>query len=231
MKIDFRTKFFLTIIIGVATIEGSIVRRYVALGVILALLPYLLALLDKKWSLVIKGLSYTGLAILAQELMRKLPINFWTMALNLYAGIVLRILPGVMMGYFTMTTTSMSDLVYSLKKIGWPDEIIIPVSVMFRFFYSIKEDYKKIKEAMTMHGLTVKKLWKDPMRLVEYKFVPLLMITSQTADHVAISAMMRGMKPGDPRSSISNARLRPLDFALLLFGVLVMGLMIRVRLC
>ena len=48
MKIDFRTKLFLTIIIGLSATEGSIGMNYKYLGILLAIFPYLLAILDKK---------------------------------------------------------------------------------------------------------------------------------------------------------------------------------------
>ena len=231
MKIDFRTKFFLTLIIGISTMEGSLARRYYYLGIFLALLPYLFALYDRKISLVSKGIFYTGLAFLGQNIMEKFPNSFWAMILNLYAGIVIKILPGLIMGYYTMTTTKMSDLVYSLQKIKMPNTIIIPISVMFRFFYSIKQDYKIIGEAMYMHDLTLKSFFKNPSRFIEYKFVPLLMITSQTADNVAISAMTRGMKVDGERSSISSAQLRSIDYILLAFGIFIIRLFIRIKLC
>lgn len=47
----------------------------------------------------------------------------------------------------------MSDLVASLKKMRFLDSLIIPLSVMFRFFYTLKEDYQQIKEAMYLQGL------------------------------------------------------------------------------
>ena len=231
MKIDFRTKFFLTLIIGISTMEGSLARRYYYLGIFLALLPYLFALYDRKISLVSKGIFYTGLAFLGQNIMEKFPNSFWAMILNLYAGIVIKILPGLIMGYYTMTTTKMSDLVYSLQKIKMPNTIIIPISVMFRFFYSIKQDYKIIGEAMYMHDLTLKSFFKNPSRFIEYEFVPLLMITSQTADNVAISAMTRGMKVDGERSSISSAQLRSIDYILLAFGIFIIRLFIRIKLC
>ena len=231
MKIDFRTKFFFFLFIGISTMEGSLARRYYYLGIFLALLPYLLALYDRKISLVSKGIFYTGLAFLGQNIMEKFPNSFWAMILNLYAGIVIKILPGLIMGYYTMTTTKMSDLVYSLQKIKFPNTIIIPISVMFRFFYSIKQDYKIIGEAMYMHDLTLKSFFKNPSRFIEYKFVPLLMITSQTADNVAISAMTRGMKVDGERSSISRAQLRSIDYILLAFGIFIISLFIRIKLC
>lgn len=231
MKIDFRTKIFLTNVIGIVAIEGSLGRRYYYLGILIAIFPYILALFDRKWSLLIKGLLYTSVAFLGQGLLLNLPQNFLTMILNLYVGIIIRILPGVMMGYYALVTTKMSDLVYSLQKIHLPNFLIIPVSVMFRFFYSIKEDYKKINEAMYMHGLSIKNFFKEPAKILEYKFVPLLMITSQTADDVAISAMTRGMRVDGERSSISDASLKLQDYVLIAFGIFIIVLFIRVKIC
>lgn len=231
MKIDFRTKIFLTNVIGIVAIEGSLGRRYYYLGILIAIFPYLLALFDRKWSLLIKGLLYTSVAVLGQGLLLKLPQNFFTLILNLYVGIIIKVLPGFMMGYYALVTTKMSDLVYSLQKISLPNFLIIPVSVMFRFFYSIKEDYKKINEAMYMHGLSIKNFFKEPAKILEYKFVPLLMITSQTADDVAISAMTRGMRVDAERSSISDASLKLQDYVLMIFGIFIIILFIRVKIC
>lgn len=231
MKIDFRTKIFLTNVIGIAAIEGSLGRRYYYLGILIAIFPYIFALFDRKWSLLIKGFLYTSVAVLVQRLLFTLPQNFFTMILNLYVGIIIRVLPGIMMGYYAIATTKMSDLVYSLQKISLPNFLIIPVSVMFRFFYSIKEDYMKINESMYMHGLTMKNFFKEPAKILEYKFVPLLMITSQTADNVAISAMTRGMRIEDKRSSISNASLKLQDYILMIFGIFIIILFIKVKLC
>lgn len=230
MKIDFRVKFILTFIIGIVSIEGSVGQKYPTLGILVAVFPYILAISDKRWSLVIKGLFYTIIAIFLKSYFFNYN-NIIAMILNLYSGIIIRIIPGVIMGYYTITTTKMSDLVYSLQKTHFPDAIIIPISVMFRFFYSIKEDYKRIGEAMYMHDLTYKSFFKNPKRILEYKFVPLLMITSQTADNVAISAMTRGMIIGKGRSSISNAKLKFFDYFLILFAISLFVIFIKVKLC
>lgn len=231
MKIDFRVKLLLTMVTGIVAIEGSIGQRYQFLGFLVAIFPYILAVFDKKFSFVFKGLFYSLLAISIQKYSLIIGEKFLAMILNLYGEIVIRILPGVMMGYYTMTTTSMSDLVYSLQKMKMPDVIIIPISVMFRFFYSIKEDYKKINEAMYMHGITIKNFFKNPMKYLEYKFVPLLMITSQSADNVAISAMTRAMKLSCPRTSISNQKFKIYDYILFIFAIILMFLFVRVKLC
>ena len=48
--------------------------------------------------------------------------------------------------------------------------------------------------------------------MIEYRFVPLLMCSSRTADDMSISAMTRGIAVGQVRSSISRPRLSLLDF-------------------
>ena len=57
------------------------------------------------------------------------------------------------------------------------------------------------------------------------------MITSQTADDVAITAMTRGMRVEGDRSSISDASLKLQDYLLMAFGFLIVILFIRVKIC
>lgn len=135
----------------------------------------------------------------------------------IFSGIVLRMIPGIMMGYYSIVSTKMSDLVESLRKMKLPDFIIIPVLIMFRFLYSIKEDYIFINEAMKMHGLTMRNFLKEPIRVLEYKTVPLLMCSTKTADDVAISAMTRGMEVGAQRTSVSEVKLGIADYLMYIF--------------
>lgn len=45
---------------------------------------------------------------------------------------------------------------YSMDKIKVPQNISIPIAVMFRFFPSFKEEWKNIKMAMKIRGITFK---------------------------------------------------------------------------
>ena len=87
---------------------------------------------------------------------------------------------------------------------------------MFRFFYKVKEDYQQVTEAMYLHGLVGRQFFRQPLRMIEYCFVPLLLCLSRTADDVAISTTTRGMVVEQKRSTISNTKLRTLDYVLIL---------------
>lgn len=83
---------------------------------------------------------------------------------------------------------------------------------MFQFFYTVKEDYRQIKEAMYLQGLVTSQFFRQPLRMIKYRFVLLLMCLSRTADDVDTSATTIGMLVGQERSSITKSRLRLLDY-------------------
>ena len=126
--------------------------------------------------------------------------------------IVLRMLPGLLMGQYTFLTTDMSEIIFSLKKMHVPDQLMIPVTVMARFFYTTSMDYQQIKDAMYMDGLTTSRLLLHPIQFFVYRIVPLLMVLTRTADEVSMSALTRGLEVGKERTFIFTNRLKWIDF-------------------
>lgn len=227
MTLDFRTKLLMTVVISLVLLFGNLQGNYPILGLIVTFLPYVFLLLERKVSKAIKGVSLMIFALVLQyyaglHAFRGIGASF----VLFFSIIVLRMGPGLAMGEYSLLTTSMSDLVASLKKMKFPDSLIIPLSVMFRFFYTVKEDYRQIKEAMYLQGLVTSCFFRHPLRMIEYRFVPLLMCLSRTADDVSISAMTRGMAVGQARSSISKSRLSLLDYFWMLFMLVILILMI-----
>ncbi len=238
--LDFRTKFFMTMVTALVCISGNLQHRLPYLSLVLCLFPFLLLLWQGKIEAWIRGKEEDeraasclklcwqgGLMLLCGWLLSVFLTprakGLATFLILLINGIVIRMLPGVAMGYYALMSTSMSDMAESLKRMHLPDCLVIPLSLMFRFFYSLREDYGQIREAMKMHGICLRTQWKRPLVLLEYRVVPLLLCASRCADDVAISAMSRGMVPGKKRSSISKARLRLQDYLFLLIygGILL----------
>lgn len=121
----------------------------------------------------------------------------------------------------------MSDLVASLKKMKFLDSLIIPLSVMFRFFYTLaKRRLSADQRSYVFTRFSDQSFFHHPLRMIEYRFVPLLMCLSRTADDMSISAMTRGIAVGQVRSSISRPRLSLLDYFWMLFMLVILVLMI-----
>lgn len=216
----------MTIVISFVLLFGNLQNTYPLVAWCLMAIPYLLLLSEKKFEKAFKGFTWLVIAIIFQKCALYFSFSGLLMSITLFFSIiVLRMLPGLAMGEYSLLTTSMSDLVASLQKMKFPDSLIIPISVMFRFFYTVKEDYQQVKEAMYLHGLVGQQFFRQPVRMIEYRFVPLLLCLSRTADDVAISATTRGMAVGQKRSTISNTRLKVLDYVLILamLGALVLN--------
>lgn len=226
-KLDFRTKLFMTIVLSYTLLLGNLQQKYLVVAVVASFLPYFLLLCDKQYGEALKG----GLIILAAAIIQKYFLYHATGMLSslflFIAVLCLRMLPGFMMGKYTLLSTDMSDLVYSLKKMKAPDELVIPITVMARFFFTVREDYSQVKDAMYLHGLYARKLLLQPLKLFEYRTVPLLMCLTRTADEVSISALTRGMVVGSKRTSISKARLKGIDWLFFALMFILIGFYIR----
>ena len=74
-----------------------------------------------------------------------------------------------------------------------PDALTIPTSIMFRFFPTILEEYRDIRTAMQMRGISG---LRNPIAMLEYRFVPLLASVVSIGNELAMSAVTR---LGSPR--------------------------------
>lgn len=226
-RLDFRTKLFMTIVISYTLLLGNLQQKYLAVAVAASLLPYVLLISERRYKEALKGGIFIIVASIIQKYFLYNATGILTSLFLFISMLFLRMLPGLMMGKYTLVSTDMSELVCSLKKMKIPDQIVIPITVMARFFYTFREDYSQIKDAMYLHGLTTKRLILNPLKLFEYRIVPLLMCLTRTADEVAISALTRGMEIGVKRSSISTSKIKEIDYIFFLIMFLLIGFYIR----
>ena len=135
----------------------------------------------------------------------------------------LRLLPGFVMARFALASSTMSHMTSALKKMHFPVVLIIPITVMARFFHTAREDYNQVKDAMYLHGLTNRRLFFHPVKLFEYRMVPLFMVLTKTADDVAVSAMTRGLKIHGKRTYIGESRFCMRDYICFLLMLVLIG--------
>ena len=75
------------------------------------------------------------------------------------------------MGYFVVTTTTVSEFVAAMERLHLPQQITIPMSVMFRFFPTVAEEWSAIGDAMRMRG--VRFGGGKAGTILEYRIVPM----------------------------------------------------------
>jgi energy-coupling factor transport system permease protein len=133
------------------------------------------------------------------------------------AGVINRMGPGLLMGYFLLTTTTVSEFIAVMEKVHLPRQIIIPLSVMFRFFPTIKEESLSINNAMRMRGISFGKSKGSLLSLMEYRFVPLFISCVKIGEELSCSALTRGLGSPVKRTNICKIGFGVSD---LLYGIL-----------
>ena len=110
-----------------------------------------------------------------------------------------------------------------------PDQIAIPVAVMVRYFYATRIEYRQIKQAIYLRGISFRKFLKNPILLIEYRIIPLLMTLSNSADELTVASLTKGLAVNQNRSNIREAKLTFADYLIFFVSILVLFFYIRGR--
>ena len=227
IKLDFRTKLFMTIVLSYVMVLGNIQTKYFVQAILISTIPIILLINAKYIRVAIIGVATLLFVYAADKFLIGLNYNPVVAILLIIGMVIKKILPAFLMGRYTILTSNVGESIYSLKKMKCPDEIAIPLTVMVRFFYAARIDYSNIKKAMRLRGLTLKKLIKSPILLFEYRLVPLLMCLSKAADDLTVSAMTKGLAVNQKRTSISETYMGLVDFMFFLIMAWIIYLYIR----
>lgn len=219
LRIDARTKFALLFGVGISSLMFPPFWLEAATFVLMTLL---LALNRRRKTSV----KFTAVFLIMFLL-------DWTVSLKVSGGFVALffslvrlgrlMLPIFMAGILLMKTTSVSEFMLSFDRMHLPNKLTIPLSVMFRFIPTISEEWRSIRDAMRFRGIgiSVRSVLTKPMMTLEYTMVPLLMSTATIADELAAATLSRGLDADTKRTCIEDVKLRPPDYLLILFSIVV----------
>ena len=94
------------------------------------------------------------------------------------------------MGYYLIESTTVSEFVAAMERVHIPQKIVIPLSVVFRFFPTIREEYAAIGDAMKMRGIST---LRSPIKMLEYRVVPLMISIANIGEELSAAALTRGL--------------------------------------
>ena len=134
-------------------------------------------------------------------------------------GFISRVLPGLAMGYYTVRTTTVSELVAAMQRIHLTEKLLIPLSVMFRFFPTVGEEYHAIGDAMRMRGIRFG--GKKTVKMLEYRFVPMMICSIKIGEELSAAALTRGLGAPVRRTNICKIGFKALDIVLIAFCVVL----------
>lgn len=222
LRLDPRTKLFLMALVAITELMNG--SSYFTAAV--AAIPVLLLIQNRQLGLAAWYVSLFAIGMLARIYQGQLALP---MALNMIAvlltGFVLRLAPAFAMAAYFVATTTANELVASLSRIGISRKITVPVSVVFRLVPTMREEWRSINEAMRMRGIRLgtKKFWRDPLALLEYRLVPLIVCLAKTGNDLSAAALTRGLERPGRHTSIARIGLRSVDVIVVFLAVTLLA--------
>ena len=201
-------------------------NQYVGLAIPLSVLMAILVwvVLEKtKFGYELKATGYNKNAAKYCGMAEKRNIILTLMISGALAAIFTQMLPGLAMFDVLLSSTTVSEFIGAMDGFHISKKFSVPVSVMFRFFPTIREEYGMIRDALRLRGVGG---LGHPLEMLEYRMVPLLTELMQVGNELSASAMTRGLDTPGKRSNVCPMGFRVQDIVVFLLCVAVIALFI-----
>ncbi len=212
--LDPRTKLALLVTIGIIVLGGDNGGWMTVVRPSLAMIPAILLLLSRRNSMAILYAFVYGISFAGELLLIPRTTGAANFLILFFSAFIARILPGVIMGYFTFTTTTVSEFVAAMQRMHVTEKIIIPMSVMFRFFPTVAEEFATIGDAMRMRDIRFG--GGKTSKMLEYRLVPMIMCSVKIGEELSAAALTRGLGAPVKRTNICKIGFHQGDIFLLL---------------
>lgn len=214
LVLDPRTKLFVMITICVFVIGGVGAELTPWISRIMGFAPILLLFTaNRRKKAVLYGTVYCALEVVQAVFFVNVH-GIWQSLLTLTFMVMLRLMPGVIMGAYLLSTTMVSEFIAAMERMHVPNAITIPMAVMFRLFPTITEEFAAINAAMKMRDIRVG--GKNAAKIAEYRIVPLIVCSVNIGNELSQAALTRGLGAKTKRTNICDIGFRAQDIVLLL---------------
>lgn len=188
------------------------------------LLPFLLLALSGK---LISTVKYLIVYLLAEYwavwLFFLPPTGFLRDIVRLLMAIIVSFMPCIITGAYVVTTTKVSEFISAMQKLRISPKIIIPFVVLFRFFPTVAEEYRSIRDAMRMRAITLR---NGPIAVMEYRMVPLMISLVKIGDDLAAAAATRALSTDTRRTNLCSLHFKIWDCIVFLITSAVLGVLL-----
>lgn len=199
LYLDPRTKIVLCLAVSFIMLDSTISPVVNALQIALAALPLIFLLMLGKHKMAVYYLCAYVFASLVPQLLVPLLPDIINLLFTGMIALMTQILPGMMMAYFLIVSTSVSEFVTAMDRMHVPKSISVPMSVLFRFFPTIVEEYGHVRDAMRMREVGN---LRQPMAMLEYRMVPFMTSIVSIGNDLAASALTRGLSAPVRRTNV-----------------------------
>ena len=182
--------------------------------VAVSILPVLLLLIAKEYKkAAVFGILY-GLIKSAEIFLVPNITGAALSIIGLCCLVFVRLMPSFIMGTYMLSSTTVSEFIAAMHHMHIPQQITIPLSVMFRFFPTVLGEFASINTAMKMRDIRIG--GRNAGKFIEYRLVPLMVCSVNIGSELSAAALTRGLGTKIQRTNICMIGFHIQDIAVLL---------------
>ena len=178
----------------------------------LSLVPFALILSERRFKTAGKYLVLYAVCFMLERIALTSLSGLLSFIVLAVTSIMTRFAPGIMTGAYLISSTSISEFIGAMERMHITEKIVIPMSVIFRFFPTISEEYQAIRDAMKMRGI---------------RFggkIPLMVSVVKIGDELSAAALTRGLGATVKRTNVCQIGFHVQDLIAILFCVICFAL-------
>lgn len=219
LYVDPRTKLFLLLVMNIILLNTSSGVLLPYMRFIIGFLPFIMLLTAQKYRLALIYLTIYLTSHVITFYILDYTSGLLMMLLGFLSSMGTKFVPGGMLGVYFFCSTRVNEFVAAMERMHVSHKIIIPVSIMFRFFPTVREEAKGISDAMRMRKLGFLYFFNKPVEVLEYRLVPLIIAVVNIGEDLSASALTRCLGCEDTRTNISRCGFGLLDCVLFVLGM------------
>ena len=207
--LDPRTKMLMLFNMAVFVLGSAGGERVQALTPFFCAVPAVLMISARKWRTAAVYTAVYLMSYLAFAIFGPLTSGMVHYLLLGCSGVLARFLPSIMMGTYLITTTTVSEFTAAMLRMHLSEKIIIPLSVMFRFFPTVMDEAASIRAAMRMRDIRCG--GRNAAKMLEYRMIPLMTCCVKIGEELSAAALTRGLGGKAKRTNICKIGFRLQD--------------------
>ncbi len=219
LPLDPRSKLALLLVVSIFVLGGAGGQYMYLIRPILSFIPFLLLIYEARFKQAFTYLVSYSIFFIAQLVLLPITKGFANSLILLTSGFFCRFLPGVMMGEYVISTTTVSEFMASMERMHVPNFIVIPLSVVFRFTPTVLEEAGAINDAMRMRGIGIG--GKHVGKMMEYRVIPLITCSAKIGDELSAAALSRGLGGPIKRTNICDIGFKAIDYVVFIFSLTI----------
>lgn len=215
IRLDPRTKLYMILIVSSVVMMSATTFFLWAVRIMITLIPILLLIFEKRYASALRFLVlYAAALCLTFFFLSEESTGILKSLLTGYCGIVAQFIPALITAWYVVRTTKIDEFMSAMQKMHVPDGVTISLAVVMRFFPTIAEEYRSIRDAMKMRGIAFGK--GNVIRMVEFRMIPLLFSCVNIGDELSAAAITRGLGGKVKRTSVVMLKLHATDYLMML---------------